>query len=103
MPLIERENKKKPQKISVCLSHEVYEELSLYCQFLDSSCDHVISGLIQATLPKDKDYLAWKSQPHHAEPASETLVKTETRGRKKNGKNKGSPQAISAVREPLSA
>lgn len=98
MPLIEPENKNKPQKISICLSHEVYEELDSYCHFLDSSCDHVISALIQATLPKDRDYQAWKAQPHHAS-GLKTHVKTETRGRKKNGP----PQTIAAVREPLIA
>jgi len=82
MSLIERENRKKPQRISISLSHEVFEELSLYCQFIESSCDYVIGALIQTTVPKDREYQAWKIQPHRA-PAPEFLVKAERRGRKK--------------------
>ncbi len=44
MPLIEPENKKKPAKFNVRLSHETFEELNQYCHFIESSCDYVIGA-----------------------------------------------------------
>lgn len=96
MPLIEPENKKKPQKICVCLTWEAYEELGQYCRFIDSSSNHVIGALVHQVLSKDRDFQAWKATAAGMASAPQAIP-TETRGRKKMGNEQASSKAVSVA------
>lgn len=96
MPLIEPENKKKPQKVCISLAFDAYDELSLYCRFLNSSCDYVIGALVHQVLPKDREFQNWKATPQAAV-ASGEVIKTDGRGRKKNTGGNGSSKAVNAA------
>ncbi len=93
MPLIEPENKKRPQKICVSLTFDAYDELSQYCRFLNSSCDYVIGALVHQVLPKDREFQNWKATPQAALPSGE-VIKKDGRGRRKHTGGDGSPKAV---------
>jgi len=70
MPLIKpRTNRVRRVRHTCSLQEPTRDVLVQYARFIGDSPDYVLNALIQATLAKDRDFLAWQAE-HAAASAS---------------------------------
>ena len=85
MPLIKpRTNRVRRVRHTCSLQEPTRDVLLQYARFIGDSPDYVLNALIQATLAKDRDFLAWQAQQGHGAPASPRGVEG-VPGRTRNG------------------
>lgn len=83
MPLIKpRTNRVRRVRHTCSLQEPTRDVLVQYARFIGDSPDYVLNTLIQATLAKDRDFLAWQAEHAAATSgASRTAEATPSRGR----------------------
>jgi hypothetical protein len=83
MPLIKpRTNRVRRVRHTCSLQEPTRDVLVQYARFIGDSPDYVLNALIQATLAKDRDFLAWQAEQTSApSAASRTAEATTGRGR----------------------
>ena len=59
MPLIQAQEKKVREAITVKLDKTTVEQLRLYAEFIDSTQEHVVNEALMLTFRKDKDFQEW--------------------------------------------
>jgi len=71
MPLIKpRTNRVRRVRHTCSLQEPIRDVLVQYARFIGDSPDYVLNALIQATLAKDRDFLAWQAEHSSASPSS---------------------------------
>ena len=87
MPLIKpRTNRVKSVRHICRLQEPNRDSLVLYARFIGDTPDYVLNALIDATLAKDRDFVAWRAeqpsaavtQPRASQPAPRADGRTET-------------------------
>ena len=83
MPLIKpRTNRVRRVRHTCSLQEPTRDVLVQYARFIGDSPDYVLNALIQATLAKDRDFLAWQTEQTGALSASSRAAEaTAGRGR----------------------
>ena len=70
MPLIKpRTNRVRRVRHTCSLQEPTRDVLVQYARFIGDSPDYVLNALIQATLAKDRDFLAWQAEQANPTPA----------------------------------
>ena len=59
MPLIQKQKREVKRPITIKLEQGLAERLTCYARFLESSRDHVIAGIVQYVMDRDRDFAAW--------------------------------------------
>lgn len=76
MPLIQAQEKKVREAVTVKLEKTTIEQLRLYAEFIDSTQEHVVNEALSLTFRKDKEFQDWlESRPgaaRDAKPSSNT-------------------------------
>lgn len=62
MPLIQSQQKRSREAITVKLDKSVIEQLKLYAEFIDSTQEHVVNEALALTFRKDKEFQDWIAQ-----------------------------------------
>jgi predicted transcriptional regulator len=62
MPLIQTQQKKSREAITVKLDKAVVEQLKLYAKFIDSTQEHVVNEALVLTFRKDKEFQDWTAE-----------------------------------------
>ena len=83
MPLIKpRTNRVRRVRHTCSLQEPTRDVLVQYARFIGDSPDYVLNALIQATLAKDRDFLAWQAEQASVTPGSARATEaTSGRGR----------------------
>ena len=63
MPLIEKEDKREQESLRIRLQPAVAEQLKSYCQFVDSSEQHVVNAALQRLFAADKEFRDFLETP----------------------------------------
>jgi hypothetical protein len=71
MTYIPKQTKLNKERIEAKLETGLIEELTLYCEYLDSDRDYVISQALEIAFRKDKGFAEWRQS--RADDASESL------------------------------
>ena len=67
MSYIPRQVKLNRERIEAKLDRELVEQLALYCEYLDSDRDYVVSQALEIAFRKDKGFTEWiKTHPAKA-------------------------------------
>lgn len=70
MPLIKARTQHVRSVRHVCrLQEPKRDALLLYAQFIGDTADHVLNEALEATILKDRDFLAWRAEQPSARPA----------------------------------
>lgn len=73
MPLIKPRTNRVRRVRHICrLAEPTRDVLVLYARFIGDSPDYVLNALIDATLAKDRDFLAWRAEPEGGTAATTT-------------------------------
>jgi hypothetical protein len=68
MPLIKaRTNRVRSVRHIACLQEPNRDALVLYARFIGDTADYVLNQLIDSTIAKDRDFVAWRAE-HPNEP-----------------------------------
>lgn len=59
MPLIQKQKREAKRPVTIKLEESLADRLVSYARFLDSSRDHVVSGILQYVMDRDKDFAAY--------------------------------------------
>ncbi len=59
MPLIQAQEKKVREAVTVKLEKSTVEQLRLYAEFIDSTQEHVVNEALSFTFRKDKEFQDW--------------------------------------------
>jgi predicted transcriptional regulator len=59
MPLIQAQEKKVREAVTVKLDKGTVEQLRLYAEFIDSTQEHVVNEALNLTFRKDKEFQDW--------------------------------------------
>lgn len=59
MPLIPKQKREVKRPITIKLEETLADRLNWYAAFLESSRDHVVSGILQYVMDRDKDFAAY--------------------------------------------
>ena len=81
MPLIEKEDKREQEPLRVRLQPVVAEQLKAYCQFIESSEQHVVNAALQRLFAADKEFKDFLEAPPAATP-TEIVAATSTAGKR---------------------
>ena len=76
MTYIPKQVKQTRERIEAKLDRELVQQLGLYCQYLDSDRDYVLSKMLEIVFQKDKGFADWLRQ----QPAEATVAESH-RGR----------------------
>ena len=83
MPLIKpRTNRVRRVRHTCSLQEPTRDVLVQYARFIGDSPDYVLNALIQATLAKDRDFLAWQAE-HAGAPVGSASGADAVRGRRR--------------------
>jgi hypothetical protein len=63
MPLIEKEDRREQESLRIRLQPAVAEQLKSYCQFVDSSEQHVVNAALQRLFAADKEFRDFLETP----------------------------------------
>ena len=85
MPLIKpRTNRVRSVRHTCSLQEPNRDVLVQYARFIGDSPDYVLNTLLEVTLAKDRDFVAWRAQQTGSAPAAtpvdDALVPTRARG-----------------------
>ena len=59
MPLIQSQQKKSREAVTVKLDKPIIDQLKLYSEFIDSTQEHVVNEALALTFKKDKEFQDW--------------------------------------------
>ena len=80
MPLIKpRTNRVKTVRHICRLQEPNRDALVLYARFIGDTADYVLNQLIDTTIAKDRDFVAWRAE-HPAEAVAQPLASGDRRG-----------------------
>jgi hypothetical protein len=73
MPIVKPRTRRVKRIRHICRLLEPTRNILMdYARFISDSPDYVLNALIDATLAKDRDFLAWRAEHATAPPASPT-------------------------------
>lgn len=73
MPLIKPRTNRVRRVRHICrLDEPTRDVLVAYAKFIDDTPDYVLNAVIETTLGKDRDFLAWRAEQPSAMPVSPT-------------------------------
>ena len=83
MPLIKARTNRVKRVRHICrLQEPTRDVLVLYARFINDTADYVLNALIDATLAKDRDFVAWRAEQSAKSPAPATRVDAAATARK---------------------
>jgi len=83
MPLIKARTNRVKRVRHICnLQEPTRDVLVLYARFINDTADYVLNALIDATLAKDRDFVAWRAEQSTKSPAPATRVDAAATARK---------------------
>ncbi len=85
MPLIEKEDRREQEPLRIRLQPAVAEQLKSYCQFVDSSDQHVVNAALQRLFAADKEFRDFLEAPPVIAP-TEIVATTSTSGKRTRSK-----------------
>ena len=85
MPLIEKEDRREQESLRIRLQPAVAEQLKSYCQFVDSSEQHVVNAALQRLFAADKEFRDFLETPPVITP-TEIVSTTSTAGKRTRSK-----------------
>jgi uncharacterized protein YlaN (UPF0358 family) len=62
MPLIQSQQKKNRETITVKLDKVIIDQVRLYAEFIDSTQEHVLNEALALTFRKDKEFQDWMAK-----------------------------------------
>jgi hypothetical protein len=68
MTYISKQTKVTKERIEAKLETGLIEELSLYCEYLESDRDYIVSQALEIAFKKDKGFAAWRQTRAGAAP-----------------------------------
>ena len=88
MPIIKaRPNRVRTVRHTSHLQEPNRDALVLYARFIGETADYVLNQLIETTLAKDRDFVAWRAE-HSDEVATLTPRRTQTEPRTRHGSDR---------------
>jgi hypothetical protein len=85
MPLIEKEDRREQESLRIRLQPAVAEQLKSYCQFVDSSEQHVVNAALQRLFAADKEFRDFLETPPVVTP-TEIVATTSSAGKRTKSK-----------------
>ena len=83
MPLIKARTNRVKRVRHICrLQEPTRDVLVLYARFINDTADYVLNALIDATLAKDRDFVAWRAEQSTKSLAPATRIDAAATARK---------------------